>query len=112
MSKSSLSIGESQALFDNMHLSKGQTSEKIIIKTGKNFQDRMKILRVICDKIYENSKGGGKRLLRFQEENCDYCINCVVWRVYGLFNWRLKLQWRDKTKNKIAEYILTSVWKR
>lgn len=71
----------------------------------------MKLLRVICDKIYENSKRGGKGVLSFWEQNYGDCINCVVWRVYGLFNWRWKLQWRDKIKNKIAENILTSVWK-
>lgn len=50
-----------------MHVSEGQTSDEIISKTGKkkSFQDGMKLLRVICDKIYENSKRGGKELLRF-----------------------------------------------
>lgn len=36
VTKSILSIRESQALFDNMHISEDQTSDEIIINTEKN----------------------------------------------------------------------------
>lgn len=67
--KSSLSIRESQDLFDNMHVNEDQTSDEIMIKTEKNLLTRQNETFdsgiMTRDKIYESSKREGKRLLRF-----------------------------------------------